>query len=160
MHESIEQTPPGREILKNLETENEYVFHGSENPHLEFLEPRQAFTIIDGKKVEGDKPAVHGSQFCDIAIFMGLINEKNCPEGFSNTFSYEGGKELTFSASQQALDQLGESARGYVYVFAKEDFIPRGGAQLISYNEVKPLRIVEVGKADLPENIEIKGENK
>jgi hypothetical protein len=159
MNESIEQTPSGREILKNLEVENKYVFHGSEDPHLESLEPRQAFTMIDGKKVEDDKPAVHASQFCDIAIFMGLINEKNCPEGFRNTFSYEGGKGLTFSASQQALDQLGENAKGYVYVFAKEDFISRGRAQLVSYREVKPLRVVEVGNADLPENIEIKGEN-
>jgi hypothetical protein len=158
MNESIEQTPSGREILKNLETENKYVFHGSENPHLEFLEPRQAFTIVDGKKVEDDKSAVHASQFCDIAIFMGLINEKNCPEGFRNTFSYEGGKGLTFSASQQALDQLSEKTKGYVYVFTKEDFVPRGRAQLVSYNEVKPLRIVEVSKTDLPENIEIKKE--
>ena len=156
MNESIEQTPSGREILKNLESENKYVFHGSEDPHLEFLEPRQAFTIIDGKKVEDDKPAVHASQFCDIAIFMGLINKKNCPEGFSNTFSHEGGKGLTFSASQQALDQLGENTKGYVYVFDKEDFVPRGVAQLVSYNEVKPLQMVEVGKMDLPENVEIK----
>ncbi len=156
MEESIEQIQSGREKLKILEAEDKYVFHGSSNSHLESLEPRQAYTIIDGKKVEDDKPAVHASQFCDIAIFMGIFNKSNCPDGFKSEFSYKEGEGVTFYASQEGLDQLNENTRGYVYVFAKEDFDLRGRAQLISYNEVKPLQIVVVNKADLPDGITIK----
>jgi hypothetical protein len=42
MNESIEKITSGREILKNLEAEGKYVFHGSENPHIDVMEPRQA----------------------------------------------------------------------------------------------------------------------
>jgi hypothetical protein len=154
------RTISGRDRLESLEAEHKYVFHGSGNPHLKFLEPRQAYSWVRGKKTEDDKPAIHASPFSDIAIFMGLINEENCPKGLESEFSYDGGK-LRFSVSQRSLDQLDDkSAKGYVYVFAKEDFVPRDRYQFISYRAVKPLFMIEVEKADLPGAIEIKVENK
>lgn len=155
MHESIEKIQSGREILKNLETEGKYVFHGSENPNISALEPRQAYTIVDGQKVEDEKPAVHASPFADIAIEMALINIKNCPEGFNSGFERKDEKLILY-CSQQGLDQLNENSRGYVYVFSKDDFTPRGRSQAISYVEVKPLQIIEVAEGDLSEDIEVR----
>ena len=65
-----------RQLLEKLEAEDKYVFHGSENPGLKFLEPRQAYTIVNRLKENDDKPAVHASSNIDIAIFMGMINQK------------------------------------------------------------------------------------
>ncbi len=156
MNESIERIQSGREKLKLLESEDKYVFHGSENPYLDSLEPRQAYTMEDGKKVEDDKPAVHASQFSDIAIFMALINKHNCPKGFDNGFRYVEGQGVKFSVTQESLDQLDENTRGFVYVFPKEDFIARGRAQLITYDTVTPFQMIEVTKHDLSDTIEIK----
>ncbi len=155
-----DRTISGRERLKSLEAEHRYVFHGSGNPRLIFLEPRQAYSWVGDKKKKDDKPAIHASPFSDIAIFMGLINEKNCPQGLESEFSYDG-EELHFSASQRSLDQLDDKgAKGYVYVFAQKDFLPRDRYQFISHHAVKPLFVIEIEKADLPGDIEIKVENK
>ena len=105
--------------------------------------------------MEDEKPAVHASLFADIAIEMALINIKNCPEGFNSGFERKGDK-LVLYCSQQGLDQLNENSRGYIYVLSKEDFVPRGRTQVISYQEVKPLQIIEVTKGDLSEEIEVR----
>ena len=153
MNESIEHPKSGREVLLNLESENKYVFHGSENPHLEMLEPWQAHTVVEGEKQDDDQPGVHASQFADIAILMALVNTQNCKEGFESGFRYEG--KVILSVNQKALDQLDEASVGYVYVFAKEDFVPRGMSQSISYVPVKPLKIIEVKKEDLSIDLEL-----
>jgi hypothetical protein len=153
MIESMEQEKTGREILLNLEAEDKYVFHGSENPHLDILEPRQAHTIIDGEKENDDEPAVHASRFADIAILMALVNMKNCKEGFESGFRYEG--KVILSADKKALGQLDSSSVGYVYVFEKDDFESRGMSQSISYEPVRPIRIIEVKKEDLSTDLEI-----
>lgn len=155
MNESIERIQSGREILKNLEELNIYVFHGSENPGISVLEPRQAYTRIAGAKVEDDKPAIHASPLSDIAILMALVNINNCPNGFNSGFERRGEK-LVLCCSQQGLDQLNENSRGYIYVLSKDDFIPRGKSQAISYTGSKPLRVVEVRKEDLSEDLEIR----
>lgn len=154
MQESLESPTSGREILLNLESEGKYVFHGSDNPYLEILEPRQAYTMVEGEKEDDDKPGVHASPFVDIAILMAIINQKNCKDGFNSGFERENGK-LILSVDQKALDQLDDTSAGYVYVFAKEDFIPRGGSQAISYVSVNPIRMIEVKKEDLSKDIVI-----
>jgi len=156
MNESIEKMHLGREILKNLEAEGKYVFHGSENPDISALEPRQAYTVVEGQKVEDEKPAVHASPLSDVAILMSLINLKNCPHGFDSGFHSNQEGKLVMHATQEALDQLDSDSRGYVYVFKKEDFVPRGRTQAISYQEVKPVQIIEVTKEDLSEEIEVR----
>mgnify|MGYP003393248095 CR=1 FL=1 len=154
MNESIEKMKSGREILINMEAENKYVFHGSENSGIAIFEPRQAHTVENGEAVDDDKPAIHASPVADVAILMALINKQNCPDGFDSGFSYDG--KVNLKVSRQGLDQLKDKTKGYVYVFSKDDFTQRGKIQVISYDEVKPLQVVEVNKADLSEDIEIK----
>ena len=67
--------------LKKFEKSGEYVFHGSENLVEEF-EPMQAYTMKNWKQIPDGKPAVFASPFLDYAIFMAIINKKNCPKGF------------------------------------------------------------------------------
>lgn len=142
------------EELKQLELEGKFVFHGSEDSNINVFEPRQAYTFENGKEVEDDKPAVHASSFVDVAILMALINRKNCPGGFDSGFEYKDGKAV-LHISQRGLDQLNDDTRGYVYVFSKEDFTPRGKLQSISYGEVKPIKVIEVSKDDLPKDIKV-----
>ncbi len=104
--------------------------------------------------MEDDKPGVHASPLSDIAITMALINIQNCPEGFNSGFE-RNGENLVLYCSQEGLDQLNENSRGYVYVFQKDDFTPRGKTQAISYTHVTPLQVVEVRKGDLGEEIEV-----
>ena len=156
MSESIEYFSSGREILKNLESEGKYVFHGSEKPGLEYLEPRQAHDVVDGVEKSDDNPGVHASPFSDIAILMAMVNMKNCPNGFDSGFGNPDNK-LTLTVSRQGLDQLTDNSSGYVYVFSKNDFTKRGHLQSISYKKVLPIRIIEVKKSDLPNDIKIEG---
>ncbi|MBI3259425.1 MAG: hypothetical protein HYZ54_08145 [Ignavibacteriae bacterium] len=119
------------------------------------LEPRQAYTIIDEKRVEDDKPAVHASPLADIAIFMALINKLNCPRGFRSGFDYNSkDKKITFTATQKTLDQL-KNAKGFVHVFDNNSFRVRNTIESISYESVKPVRIVEVNRDDFTEEIKI-----
>lgn len=142
------------EELRKLETEGKYVFHGSEDANITTFEPRQAYSFENGKKVEDDKPAVHASPFADVAILMALINRKNCPGGFDSGFKYVEGKAV-LHVSKHGLDQLTNDTKGYVYVFTMDDFAPRGKLQSISYVEVKPIKVIEVTKDDLPKDIQI-----
>ncbi len=151
MTESKELIKYGRELLMNLEAEGKYVFHGSENAHIQVLEPRQAFTLEEGVEVEDDKPAVHATPFADIAILMALINMKNCPEGFESGFEFTDKIELR--VDKQGIDQLVDSAKGYVYVLSKDDFAQRGPSQVISFKTVKPIQVIEVKKEDLSPDI-------
>lgn len=143
-----------KDFLNQLEKEGSYVFHGSEYK-LEILEPRQAYTIVDGKKIDDDKPSVHASPVADIAIFMALINKLNCPGGYRSGFEYDDRKKkVVFTATRKTLDQL-KNARGFVHVFDKDSFRTRTLIESISYDPVKPVKIIEVGTDDIPKEIEI-----
>lgn len=146
----------GREYLKELELENKYLFHGSENENVDIFEPRQAYTYKDkiGEK-DGD-PAIFASDKVDYAILMALVNKKNCPKGFNSSAGTENGK-LKLRVAKYAYDQLDENSIGYVYVFDKKDFTQRDkdGVEYISSKPVSSIRKVEVRKKDLPEYTEI-----
>jgi len=106
--------------LKNLEKQDKYVFHGSENI-IEAFEPGQAYTIVNGKQIPDGKPAVFASPFIDYAIFMAIINKTNCPKGLRSGCAWNGNK-LKFTATKETLEQLSKNSRGYVYIFNKSDF--------------------------------------
>src|SRR3990167_1265374 len=117
----------GRDTLKNLELKGQYLFHGSGDPGLQFLEPRQAYNYTSGKQIPDDKPAVHASPIIDVAIFMAMMNKNNFPQEYDTSVGNYGGKIL-FAMSQSTSDQLkrlSDEASGYVYVFNKENFTPR-----------------------------------
>jgi len=139
-----------KEFLE-LEKVNKYVFHGSESLIDEF-EPRQAFTVVGGRKVPDGKPAVFASPFVAYAAFMALINSTNCPKGLRSICSYNDGN-LVFKASKATLEQLNGRSKGFVYIFDRINFERRNGSEWISYNKVRPIRFIEVGVQDLPSPI-------
>lgn len=141
--------------LEQLEKEGLYVFHGSGVKIVGSFEPRQAYNHDqEGNKTKDDKPAVHASDKLSIAIFMALVNRENCPEGYFSGFSVNDGVE-TFRVSKQTFDQLHKDIKGYVYVFNRNLFSKRKSFEWVSYKEVMPLKVFEVGYIDLPQSIEI-----
>lgn len=132
--------------LRELESKGVYLFHGSGSIVEEF-EPKQAHTMINGQYTPDGEPAIFASPFLDYAIFVALINMNNCPRGFRFGTSYEDG-ELKFRATQETLDQVNESSRGYVYVFNRSDFVERNPDEWVSYRKLRPLERVEVSWLD------------
>lgn len=138
--------------LLELEKTDLFVFHGS-GMKLSQLEPRQAYTFVDGAKVADGDPAIFASALVAYAIFMALINQQTCPNGSRSSCSYTDG-QFTFSASRHTLDQLNDSTRGYVHVFNREDFILRGGCEWMCLKHIEPTQIIEISRADFLHPIE------
>ncbi len=159
MEDSIEYVVSGRDQLQNLETENRYVFHGSENPDLDSLEPRQAYNYKNGVQEPDGDPAVFASSRADYAIMMALINKQNCPKGCrssaSSSENEKGEVLLRLRASKDSVEQLTDESVGYVYVLEKDLFQNRGGAEYTNKVPVIPKGKVMVTKLDLPPYIEV-----
>lgn len=101
-------------------------------------------------------PAVFASDKAEYAIFMALVHSRNCPQGYQASSGTENGR-LIFRTTQETFAQLGEDARGFVYVLDKNDFTLRdhGGVEYASAVPVKPLEKLLVTRQDLPENVQI-----
>lgn len=142
-----------REKLAVLEGTGEYVFHGSMDK-LSVLEPRQAHNYVDGEHFPDGEPAVFASSNADYAIFMAIINERNCPEGFHGHAGYSG-KDVKLSATKETLEQLKNDAYGFVHVFDRGFFSSRDGndVEFVSFRSVRPIEVIRVIKQDLPANI-------
>ncbi|HVY35739.1 MAG TPA: hypothetical protein VG982_00465 [Candidatus Paceibacterota bacterium] len=141
------------EAMDQLTEEGGYVFHGSGANIVEF-EPRQAHTIIDGKKVPDGEPAVFASTYLDYAIFMALFNKENCPKGYRSGVSYNG-KSFTYTATQETLDQVTERTKGKIYVFKRSDFIRRNNTEWVSTKNIKPILTFEVTRSDFKPGIQV-----
>lgn len=139
------------EILK-LEKQGDFLFHGSPNK-LKYLEPRQAYTLKDNKKVKDGEPAVFASIYSDIAIFMALINKENIKTTFRSGYGFSN-NNLEFRLTKETFDKL-NNLKGYIYVFNKKDFQIKNVAEYVSYKIEKPIKIIEVTEKDLPKNIKM-----
>lgn len=139
----------GRRLLHELEATGEYVFHGSHVGGIDELEPRQPYDWKSGsKKTHGD-PSVVATPFVNIAIFRSVVYED------FTSFGVEDDGQLTFKASQKALD-AGKKSIGYVYVLKRSDFSSfDGDMDWRASTSQKPERIVSVTFDDLPEDIGI-----
>ena len=161
MTESIEELKSGREKLLELESEGKWVFHGSENPDLDHLEPRQGFNYRNGIQEPDGEPAVFTSNRADYAILMALINKHNCPKGYASsagTVDNETGEiVLKLKARKDAVEQLTDDSCGYVYIFDKDLFVPREDrrVEFVSNVSVTSANKIKVTKKDLPPYIEI-----
>ncbi len=158
---NLSKVVTGREYLHLLESQEKYVFHGSENPDLITLEPRQGFNYENGVQIPDGNPAVFASNKADYAILMALINKKNCPNGYSSsagTTNNEAGEIiLELSVRKDALEQLTENSSGFVYIFDRNDFLPRKnrGVEYTSEVPVTSIDKVKVTKKDFPPYVQI-----
>ncbi|MEX1111881.1 MAG: hypothetical protein WEC84_00300 [Candidatus Andersenbacteria bacterium] len=138
-----------KQKLMAYQKKNIYLFHGSSR-YVKELEPRQPLTwneetqqmLLDGN------PAVVATSFVDIAIFRAVIAR----EGWS-TFGYDG-KNFSFEASEKTIEQSRKTI-GYVYVLSKDSFEKVNSMEWRSAEKVKPIKVIEVGFEDLPQNIQI-----
>ncbi|MDQ5901366.1 MAG: hypothetical protein QG580_81 [Patescibacteria group bacterium] len=152
---NFEKTP--KQILENLEKTGRYVFHGSPFKINKF-EPRQAFNHIkkdngEYEKIPDGEPAVFTSPFAKTAIFMAVMNGKNAPFESRTGFSSNNNGSFEFRATKETMDQIGDDAFGYVYVFEKENFKEINFNESVSYEEIEPVMYIQVSKKDLPEII-------
>lgn len=154
----------GRERLIELAETKKYVFHGS-GELLEELEPRQAYNHPHDSEedaIPDGEPAVFATSKPDIAIFMSIFNYQNAPKGSRSAYDHDE-KGLRFRVTKATMDQI-HNAKGYVYVFDRNDFSPRGEipgdptayVEAMAYKNVRPVEVVEVSEKDLPEGIEIR----
>ncbi len=158
------------EKLLELESSCEYLFHGSANPDIEILEPRQSTHIPDLTKpkdfiLDGD-PAVSATPNLEMAIFRSIINGRNIDIPHTSGFGYKN-EEIYFRVSHEEVLKKAEGKEGYIYVFNKNDFTPytRMGEEdgkgkgidfeWRAYKPVKPVQVIPVGYEDLPKNIKI-----
>jgi hypothetical protein len=153
---------PERRQLIDMEKTGAYVFHGS-GEELGMLEPRQAYNYLaehDTEEPDGE-PAVFASSLADYAIFMAIINKKNCPDGLHSSSGMsrfdDGSYRLCLRATQQTLDQLIDTAEGWVHVLERSSFTQRADndIEFACYVPVVPIRKIRVGKGDMPDYIEV-----
>lgn len=149
---------PEKQLLHELESTGQYVFHGS-GSDIEELEPRQAHNFTPEGKIPDGEPAIFASDIADYAIFMAIINKENCLKGARsrvNTHHTNEGRSLSYSVTQETFNQLTDTAHGIVYVFNKEDFVQRDPLDTVEYISTKnarPVQKIVVSKQDLPGDI-------
>lgn len=157
----MRNTPSGREQLRKLELEDKYVFHGSENPNLDSLEPKQGYNYSNGVQEPDGDPAVFASNKADYAILMALINKHNCPKGYSSSAGTVTNKKgeivLELKVRKDALEQLTNDSSGYVYIFNKNQFTRRENRRVeyISKTPVTSIHKIKVTEKDLPPYVEV-----
>ena len=139
--------------LKEIEKQDGHLFHGS-GKIVEEFEPRQAYTVVKtGEKIKDGRPAIFASPSVDYAIFMAIVNKSNCPRGLRSGCGGYG--KLRFTATKDTLEQLNKDSSGYVYIFNRSDFEKRNEGEWVSYEKIKPLRMVEVKWSDFTPDIEM-----
>lgn len=148
-----------KQKLIDLEKTGLYVFHGS-GENLDRLEPKQAYNFVNGISEKDGEPAIFASSVAEYAIFMAIINKKNCPKGsHASVGIFTTNKSVTFKykASQLALDQIDEQSAGWVYIFNKSDFVEnrRGGIEYVRHTSLVPVEKIKVMTRDLPKPIEL-----
>lgn len=155
LENKIEQ---GKEKLKELESKEIYVFHGSPEL-LKELEPRQSKNLDkdQGVMVEHGNPAISASPFVDIAIFRAIISDRIQAKGTKHhsAFSFGDGYDKPRFKVAPPILQKAKDAVGYVYVFNKADFTATGLMEWRSEKKLLPLRTFEVHFQDLPEDINV-----
>ncbi|PWB38506.1 MAG: hypothetical protein C3F02_04085 [Parcubacteria group bacterium] len=151
-----------RTRLAELEASGLYVFHGS--PYkIETLEPRQAYNAPEpeGKAIPHGEPSVAASPYADVAIFRAIINGENIKMPHSSSFGADIDEEnkkvsLHFEVSEDARPKI-ETAKGYVYVLARDKFKPfenEQGMEWRSAESAQPVEIIEVSGQDMPDKVD------
>ncbi len=104
---------------------------------------------------DGD-PSVVATPFAEVAIFRAIINNTIHVNGkHRSSFGNNNGK-LEFSTTPEILQQA-EGAKGYVYVFKRENFQRLNNMEWRTTKTMKPIKVFEVNFSDLPSGIKLSG---
>jgi len=144
----VEVLSRNKERLLSLEKSGKFVFHGSPSL-LPDLQPRQS--VINDKKI--GNPAVYATTFAEIAIFRSLINNQGIEDNSVSTFDFDK-RGLSFGASRNLLDRA-RGKKGLVYVLDRQKFTNFSNIECQSFENNKPVEVIEVDFQDLPNDIEI-----
>ncbi len=141
--------------LRELENEGKYLFHGSVHENSSVFEPRQAYTIREGKKVEDDKPGIHTTPNLDIAIFMATVSPRNTNcKNFRSSF-FRDNTGLRLQMNKEVSENMKPESSGFVYIFNKDDFTKRNEIEYISYKMVASIDFAKVKFSDLLKKVEV-----
>jgi len=126
-----------------------YLYHGSPNPDITELEPRQA--IHSGKK-DGE-PAVCASKNLQDSIFISLFNRSRLEDSSSGASGWSRSRAglPTYTATRNVIDAANRS-KGYLYLLNPDNFdwvvledpVHKSKRELRSLTPVKPLAKIEV----------------
>lgn len=128
------------------------LYHGSNVPGIELFEPRQAKYM---GKPDGP-PAIHATPNFETAVFMAVVGKIIVDEGNAggwDTYAFPGSGFYIYEDAADAISEPGHV--GYVYELPRRYFKQRirGFDDHIALREVKPVDMVTVTLADLPDDI-------
>jgi hypothetical protein len=140
--------------LQQLEASKRYVFHGSANGLIAFLEPRQG--THEGQP--DGSPAVSATPYVEFAVFRAMVNRTNIPFSHSSRFGFDQNKQREFRVYPKDALEACRNKNGFVYVFDRKDFEPysrigkadESHMEWRSYASVKPVEVIPVSFDDLP----------
>lgn len=144
------ETITSKERLKELEESGNYVFHGTTEETVS-LEPRQAYTDIEGVPTPRGNPSVFASHEIEIPIFRSIFHESRyrALEGsYSVGFADHEDGHIDLYANEAVVD-LCKDVHGFVYVFDRNQFNHREGVEWISEQEVRPVAVFKTTIADI-----------
>ncbi len=142
-----------------------YLYHGSPNPDIEQLEPRQA---IHHGNPDGE-PAVCAGKNLQDSIFISLFNRSRLedPNTGASGWSRDKGGPTKYTATRNVIE-IANRSKGYLYLLNPDDFdwvvlndpIHDKKRELRSFTPVKPLAKIEVTVSDFDQEVkEIKLED-
>jgi hypothetical protein len=142
-----------------------YLYHGSPNPNIDQLEPRQA---IHHNKPDG-KPAVCAGKNLQDSIFISLFNRSRLedPSSGASGWSRDSGGPTTYTATKNVIE-IANNSKGYLYLLNPDDFdwvvledpVHKKKRELRSLSPVVPLSKIEVTISDFQHEVkEIKLED-
>jgi hypothetical protein len=136
----VQETQPSVEKLRSY-AEKGFLFHGSPDPTLEVIEPREAKDIDTEASFNNDL-AVFGTNRPEIATAFGMIDSAKLPEGTVWRIGQSGNPLKTYIEFPKTLRTYLQTASGYVYVLPSEDFTEKeaeDSPQTKSKTAVKPV---------------------
>ena len=113
-----------------------YLFHGSPNPELEELIPKQSLDTKEPDSWNTDK-AVFATSEPAAAVIFSLIDTEKLKESGEWSVKWEGNKTIT-TLPKQWIETL-KKQKGYVYVLEKESFKEKLYKQYKSKKGVTPI---------------------
>ncbi len=137
-------------LLKEMEKNGNYLFHGTASGNIVSFEPRQA--VSHG--VKHGKPCVAVSERIEPAVFMAILGSR-----VSSGWDSADTSDFGFFLKREDFEKVRQQqVSGYVYVFDRNQtvFSRFTDWEWRAHENIEPLQKIEVTFADLPKKIELR----